>query len=71
MEDLETCLEGCKSRFCFPCVNGVCPYGRDFMIDCYPKLTFEQKFLFDMLFKLRAKVARRSQYRAVMQAFIF
>ncbi len=61
MEDLE-CMEGCRYRFCFPCVNGVCPYGRDFMSDCYPKLSVEQKFMFDMLFRLRARVARNSRH---------
>jgi len=59
LEDVEFCFEGCRTRFCFPCVNGICPYGRDFMTECYPKLSVEQRFMFDTLFKLRAKVVRR------------
>ncbi len=58
MEDDSCFVVGCKGKFCFPCVNGVCPYGKDFMMECYPKLNFEQQFLFDMLFKLRAKAVR-------------
>ncbi len=52
--------EGCRSRFCFPCISGTCPLGMDFMRDCYPKLTSEQKALFDELFGLRAEVAREA-----------
>ena len=55
----EPCVEGCRSRYCFPCINGVCPYGKDFMLECYPKLTPEQRMLFDELFNLRAEIARR------------
>ncbi len=50
------CSEGCRSRFCYPCLNGSCPYGRDFYTDCYPKLSVEQQYLFDMLIRLRARL---------------
>ncbi len=41
---------------CFPCVRGLCPYGRDFAKDCYPNLPEWQKKLFDELKRLRANM---------------
>lgn len=46
-----------KGKYCFPCVNGVCPFGLDLMRDCYPKFTPELRALFDELITLRSKVA--------------
>ncbi|RUM33187.1 MAG: hypothetical protein DSY33_05125 [Archaeoglobus sp.] len=51
------------SRYCFPCLSGTCPLGMDFMKDCYPRLTPEQKLLFDELFGLRAMILRRKFMR--------
>jgi len=49
--------EGCgRGKYCFPCVSGLCPLNLDFMTDCYPKLSPEQRQLFDELMRLRAEV---------------
>lgn len=53
--------------YCFPCISGVCPFGKDFMTDCYPRLPKKQKQLFELLFELRSKVVRRY---AVINAFV-
>ncbi len=48
---------GCaKGTYCFPCVSGLCPQGMDFITDCYPKLSSEQKQLFNEMMKLRAEI---------------
>ncbi|AEA48076.1 hypothetical protein [Archaeoglobus veneficus] len=54
------CDEECRGKYSFPCVSGLCPFGMDFMTECYPYLEPEQKMLFDELFMLRAEVARKS-----------
>ena len=46
-----------KGRFSFPCVSGLCPYGKDPMNDCYPKLPPTQRMLFDELVFLRSRIA--------------
>ncbi len=46
-----------KGKYCFPCVNGVCPFGLDLMRDCFPKFTPEIRALFNELIVLRSKVA--------------
>jgi hypothetical protein len=59
VEENEIFPAGCSgNKYCFPCIVGLCPYGRDFMRDCYPKLSLEQKMLFDELFSLRVEIAK-------------
>lgn len=47
------CRDEYKSRYCFPCISGLCPYGMDFENDCYPELDPEQQELFEELYLLR------------------
>jgi|GEM_PF-1535601 hypothetical protein len=54
------CKEEYKSKYCFPCVSGLCPYDMDFFKECYPGLDSEQKNLFEELFSLRAEIARNN-----------
>gem|GEM_PF-3258732 len=50
------CVEkGC----CFKCVSGLCPFGYDVFIDCFPHLSEEEKSLFMELIKLRSLIARK------------
>ena len=53
-----------SNKYCFPCIVGLCPYGKDFMRDCYPKLNLEQKMLFDELFSLREEIARLNRSKS-------
>lgn len=52
------CRDEHKSRYCFPCISGLCPYGMDFENDCYPVLDPEQQELFEELYMLRSKVVQ-------------
>ena len=52
------CDEGRTSRYCFPCISGICPFDMDFLSDCYPGLDPELIDLFDELFLLRSRVAK-------------
>jgi hypothetical protein len=61
----KSCIEECKSMYCFPCVSGLCPLGLDFLKDCYPKLKPEQRVLFDELFILRAEVAKGKEIKVL------
>jgi threonine synthase len=50
------CMEcGCG----FKCISGLCPFGYNLFVDCYPYMTSEEKFLFEELLILR-KIALRS-----------
>jgi len=66
----EVYIEGCISRYCFPCLSGICPFGMDFMTDCYPRLASEQRSLFDELFVLRAEIARH-RFRSLQVIVLF
>lgn len=54
----QPCVEESESKYCFPCVSGLCPLNMDFMTECYPYLDSEIKDLFDELFSLRASIVR-------------
>lgn len=55
------CRDEHKSRYCFPCISGLCPYGMDFENDCYPELDPEQQELFEELYMLRSKVLQQER----------
>ncbi len=52
------CRDEYKSRYCFPCISGLCPHGMDFESDCYPELEPEQQELFEELYLLRSQLVR-------------
>ena len=54
------CLMSRKNRFCFPCVKGLCPYGRHFE-DCYEFFDDEVRELFNELVILRKNNFRIQQ----------
>jgi hypothetical protein len=54
------CDESRTSRYCFPCISGICPFDMDFLSDCYPGLDPELIALFDELFLLRSRAAYES-----------
>jgi len=58
---IKPCREEQKSKYCFPCISGLCPYEMDFLTECFPELDSEQKNLFEELFSLRAEIARSNQ----------
>jgi len=49
----------CGGSCCFPCVNGLCPYGLDPLKDCCSRMDPEIRALFEELVDLRACYMRR------------
>ena len=49
------CVKDGKGKYSYPCVTGMCPYGRTFL-DCYDYFDDEIKSLFDELSALRSEV---------------
>ncbi len=49
------CMRERRGRYCFPCVTGLCPYGRTF-VECYDYLDEETRNLFSELAVLRSEI---------------
>jgi len=49
------CSKDRRGRYSFPCVSGLCPYGRDYE-ECYEFFDEETRRLFDELSTLRMSV---------------
>jgi len=45
-------------KYCFPCVNDVCPFGLDPIRDCLHRFSPDVRELFEELYSLRSKIAR-------------
>lgn len=54
------CNNELKSKYSFYCVNGLCPFGRDFYRECLP---YMEESIFDMwveLMELRSEVITKA-----------
>lgn len=54
------CLKDQRGGYDFKCVNQLCPYNMD-VFHCYQHFSGEVKELFEELFELRSRLARKSE----------